>query len=316
MFETLSITFVAVLALLLIILPGYAIGKTKLVSEKATVDLTKILLFVCSPCMFFMTFQKLEHNLDILWDLLFFALFVLLINAVMLGGAFFLLFKKQTEPLYRIITIATSLANCAFFGIPIIEALFGESAERLIIYTSVWGITMNILGWTVVSAIIAHEKKYMSAKKIILNPATLGGLAGLLFFLLNINLSTLFPSLWSMVEILGRASSPFSMLIVGLRLSAVSFKELWNDWRIYVTIAIKQIFMPVVAFAIVFFLPLAPEFKQVFVLLSACPVAAIVQSFSEMLGKGEKEAAKLVLLGTILSIVTLPIASLLLPLLA
>ena len=66
MFETLSITFVAVLSLLLTILPGYVAGKTKLVSEKATVDLTKILLFVCSPCMFFMTFQKLEHNLAIL----------------------------------------------------------------------------------------------------------------------------------------------------------------------------------------------------------------------------------------------------------
>ncbi len=315
MLETLSVTFVAVLALLLIILPGYAVGKTKLVSERATVDLTKILLFVCSPCMFFMTFQKLEHNMDILWDLLLFAFFVLLINAVMLGGAFFLLFKKQTEPLYRIITIATSLANCAFFGIPIIEALFPKTAESLIIYTSIWGVTMNILGWTVVSAIIAHDRKYMSAKKILLNPATLGGLTGLLFFLLNINLPTLFPSLWSMIEILGRTSSPLSMLIVGLRLSAVSFRDLWNDWRIYLTLAVKQLLMPLVAFAIVFFLPLSSEFKQVFVLLSACPVAAIVQSFSEMLGKGEKEAAKLVLLGTLLSIVTLPTASLLLPLL-
>ena len=315
MLATLSVTFVAVLALLLIILPGYAVGKTRLVSERATVDLTKILLFVCSPCMFFMTFQKLEHNMELLWDLLIFALLVLLISGIMLAATFFILFKRQTEPLYRIVTIATALANCAFFGIPIIEALY-ENADSLIIYTSVWGVTMNILGWTVVSAIIAHDKKYMSAKKIILNPATLGGLAGLLFFLLNINLSTLFPSLWSMVEILGRASSPVSMLIVGLRLSGVRIRELFDDWRIYVTIAVKQLLMPLVAFMIVYFLPLAPEMKQVFVLLAACPVAAIVQSFSEMLGKGEKEAAKLVLLGTILSIVTLPVASLLLPLLA
>lgn len=315
MFETLSVTFVAVLALLLIILPGYAVGKSKLVSERATVDLTKILLFVCSPCMFFMTFQKLEHNMDLLWDLLIFALLVLAINAIMLAGAFFILFKKQTEPLYRIVTIATSLANCAFFGIPIIEALY-ENADKLIIYTSIWGVMMNILGWTVVSAIIAHDRKYMSAKKILLNPATLGGLAGLLFFLLNIQLSTLFPSFWSMVEILGRSSSPISMLIVGLRLSSVRIRELFDDWRIYATLAVKQLGMPLVAFALVYFFPLAPEMKQVFVLLSACPVAAIVQSFSEMLGKGEKEAAKLVLLGTLLSIVTLPTASLLLPLLA
>ena len=108
MFETLSITFVAVLALLLIILPGYAVGKTKLVSERATIDLTKILLFVCSPCMFFMTFQKLEHDLSLLWDLLLFVGLVLLINGIMLATAFFVLFKRQKEPLIRIITIAPS----------------------------------------------------------------------------------------------------------------------------------------------------------------------------------------------------------------
>ena len=315
MLTTLTVTLFATIALLLIIIPGFIVGKTKLVSERATVDLTKILLFVCSPCMFFMTFQKLERDFDLLLDLLIFALLVLLINAIMLGGAYLFLFKRQTEPVYRIITIATSLANCAFFGIPIIEALY-ENADKLIIYTSVWGITMNILGWTVVSAIIAHDPKYMSAKKIFLNPATMGGLAGLVFFLLSINVGELYPSLWSMIELLGRASSPVSMLIVGLRLSGVRIRELFDDWRIYLTIAIKQLAMPLVAFAVVFFLPLAPEIKQVFVLLAACPVAAIVQSFAEMLGKGEREAAKLVLLGTILSVVTLPVASLLLPLLA
>ena len=314
MLTTLTVTLFATIALLLIIIPGFIVGKTKLVSERATVDLTKILLFVCSPCMFFMTFQKLDHDLDLLLDLLIFALLVILINAIMLGGAYFFLFKRQTEPVYRIITIATGLANCAFFGIPIIEALY-ENADKLIIYTSVWGVTMNILGWTVVSAIIAHDAKYMSAKKILLNPATIGGVTGLVFFLLSINVGELFPSLWSMIELLGRASSPVSMLIVGLRLSRVRLRELFDDYRIYLTIAVKQLLMPLVAFAIVFFLPIAPEVKQVFVLLAACPVAAIVQSFSEMLGKGEKEAAKLVLLGTILSVVTLPVASLLLPLL-
>ncbi len=314
MFETLSITFFAVLALLLVIIPGFIAGKTRLVSERATVDLTKVLLFVCSPCMFFMTFQKLEHDLSLLWDMLFFALFVIVITGLMLGGAYFILFKKQKEPLYRIITIATALANCAFFGIPIIEALY-ENADELIIYTSVWGIVMNILGWTVISAIIARDPKYMSAKKIFLNPATLGGLAGLLFFLLNINLSSIFPSFWSMVEVLGRASSPLSVFIVGLRLAEVKMRDLLGDFRIYLTIGAKQLLMPLVAFAIVFFLPIDPQIKQVFVLISGCPVAAIVQSFSEMLGHGEKEAAKLVLLGTLSSILTLPLVSLLLPLL-
>jgi predicted permease len=46
----------------------------------------------------------------------------------------------------------------------------------------------------------------------------------------------------------------------------------------------------------------------------ATPAASIVLNFSEIVGEGQKEAANLVLLSTISSIVTLPIIMLMLPL--
>ena len=45
------------------------------------------------------------------------------------------------------------------------------------------------------------------------------------------------------------------------------------------------------------------------------PVASVVLNFAEIAGEGQKKAASLVLLGTILSIVTLPLMMLLLPVL-
>jgi len=44
--------------------------------------------------------------------------------------------------------------------------------------------------------------------------------------------------------------------------------------------------------------------------LAATPVASITLNFAEMLGKGQKTAANLVLLGTILSLLTLPLMAL------
>ena len=55
--------------------------------------------------------------------------------------------------------------------------------------------------------------------------------------------------------------------------------------------------------------------KAVLYIICCCPVASIVLNFSEILGEGQKEAASTVLLSTILSILTLPIMTLLLPLL-
>ncbi len=313
--NTLWITFSAVFALLLCAAPGYLMVRGGLLREDAIPPLTKVMLFVGQPCLVITTFGKLEYDLSLLPRLGMFALAILLINGVMLGGAYLVLRKKQEEAVYRICTIATTLTNCAFFGIPVIEALYGDAASELLVYTSVYAVVMNIFGWTVVSAIIAKDSHYVSLKKIVLNPATLGLVAAVLLYVLRIPVFTGYPTLGNMIEILGRMTSPLSMIIMGMRLSTIGLRDLFCDVRIYLTIATKQFGMPLVAFGILLLLPMDTVTKQVLYIMCTCPVAAIVQSFSEMIGQGQKEGAKLVLLGTILSIVTLPIMSLLIPLL-
>ena len=47
-------------------------------------------------------------------------------------------------------------------------------------------------------------------------------------------------------------------------------------------------------------------------ILCAAPVASVVLNFAEMLGEGQENAANLVLLGTVFSVATLPVMTLLL----
>ena len=46
--------------------------------------------------------------------------------------------------------------------------------------------------------------------------------------------------------------------------------------------------------------------------LTCCPVASVVLNFAELLGEGQEDAADMLLLGTILSVVTMPVMLLLL----
>lgn len=310
--KTFFVALGAVAVLLAVAVPGYVLKKKKMVGDDCMPALSKILLFVCQPCLSVYTFKSATFSPAMLGNVGIFALLSLLAQLLMLGIAFLIFRKRIKNPLYRIMTIACALANCAFFGIPILEALYPETASGLLIYTSVYAIIMNIIGWTLAAAIISQNLKYISLKKIFLNPAMFSLLIAIPFFLFEIPLP---ESLDSMIALIGRMATPISMLIMGMRLATTQFKKMFTTWQIYITIAMKQFLMPLIALLMIVFLPVDSGLKVVLYIICCCPVASIVLNFSEILGEGQKEAASTVLLSTILSILTLPIMTLFLPLL-
>lgn len=305
------VSLIAVGVLLLVAVPGFALTRRGMISESCIPGCSKILLFVCQPCLAIYSFSGLEFSTGLMIDLGVFALITLAVFGIMMGGAYLVLYKKCKKPIYRILTIATTFSNCGFFGIPIIEAVMPETAASVIVYTTVFSVVMNVMGWTVGAAIISRNTRYISLKKIVLNPAMVGLVIALVITAFKIPMH---PDLSSMITNLGRMSTPLSMLIMGMRLATMRLPSLFTDLRIYLTIAIKHFVMPLVGFGIVYFLPIDPATKAVFFIMCACPAASVVLNFAEIVGEGQREAANTVLLSTILSIATLPVMMLMLPL--
>ena len=303
----------AVAILLLTASSGFIFLKTKVFREEAIPIFSKLLLFVCQSSLVIYTFSSTPFSADMLKSLGLFMLGAIAIHAVMLLGAFLILRKKYDNVFARIATISVTFANSAFFGIPIIEAVMGEGASELIIYTTVYALVMNLLGWTAGSAIISKSRKYISVKKLFINPYMVSFIIALPLFIFSPELPA---QLENMIMILGKATTPLSMIIIGMRLATSEAKAVFGNIKIYLTALVKLTVMPLVAFAIIYFFPLSTEAKQVFYIICACPTASIVLNFSELIGEGQKDAAATVLLSTILSIATLPLMMLLLPLLA
>lgn len=308
--KTFLVALGAVGVLLLVAIPGYILKKKKMVGEDCMPSLSKILLFVCQPCLSIYTFKNATYSPEMLGNIGIFALFALLVQILMLGIAYLMFKRRIKNPLYRIMTIACSLGNCAFFGIPILEALYPETASGLLIYTSVYAIIMNVIGWTLGAAIISQNLRYVSFKKIFCNPAMCSLLIAIPFFVFEIPLP---ETLDSMISLIGRMATPISMLIMGMRLATMNTKQMFTTKPIYISLALKQFAMPLLCFLMVAFLPIDIGLKAVLYIICCCPVASVVLNFSEILGEGQKEAASAVLLSTILSIITLPIMTLLLP---
>ena len=186
--STFLITLFSVGILLFSAVPGYLFIKCKLVKEDFIPGVSKILVYICQPAIAIYGFAGLEVSGKILFDMLIFSLLVIALHAVVLVGVYFLFGGKGKMAVYGIITVSATASNCTFFGIPILEALFPEIASGLIVYASIYSLIMNIMGWTVGAALISGNMRFISLKKVFLNPATISTGAAFLIFLLGITI--------------------------------------------------------------------------------------------------------------------------------
>ncbi len=292
-----------VAVMLLYALPGFFMIKTKLVGESGIKGFVMLLMYLCSPMQSVDSLRKATFSSNMAFNLVFvFGMMVLLNSGMLLLFHWF--FKKKREDVrYRIYTLATCFGNCGFMGIPILNALMPDYPEAAALST-VFSLSMNVVGWTLGSFIISGDRKYMSMKKIFLNPAMFGLLVGLPFFIFGWSLPT---QLNGMVELLGKMTAPLCMLIMGMRLAGSSFKSLLGCPIQYGIIAVKQILFPLVGLGLLSLLPIDPNVRIAMYIMLCCPVASVVLNFAELIGKGQETAANLMLLGTGLSVITIPL---------
>lgn len=293
--------------MLLYALPAYLLAKFKTTKPEHIPVLAAILLYICTPAIIINSFQQLEFSSDTVLKLLIYLLLSFALQLIMMGGAW-LMVRKSENKRTRIATIASALGNCGFFGVPLLKALLPENPEA-IIYSAVFSIGMNTIAFTFGSLIISGDKKYIKVKKIFLNPAMIGAFISIPLFIFGIKLPDI---LGNALEACVALSTPVCMFVLGMRLATVKISRIFTNVTAYAAIFAKQLIMPLLAVGITLLLPLDPVLETAFVIISSCPVASVVLNLSELLGEGQKYAADCVLLGTLLSIITIPIISLLL----
>ncbi len=267
-----------------------------------------------STCANAVFFNKADFTKELGVNLLIFLGIITAVQLVFIG-LFYLIFRKKMGDIrYRITTIATTLSNCSFLGVPLLEAIFPNS-PNVAVYSMMYFLSMSLLGWTLVSAIITRDKKYISVKKIILNPATLSIAVSLPFFFTGFKISAdngqLLGQIENMINILGKMTTPICMLVMGMRLATIKFKSLFNNWMQYFAVAINQVVFPLCVLGLLTLLKVDEELKWCMFVMCSCPIAAVIQNYAEILGEGQDISANMVLLGTLTSIVTLPLMALL-----
>lgn len=302
------VTVYTVGVMLLYSLPGYILVKAKKIKQDSIPAFATMLMYVSQSCLVVYSFQKVTYTPELFRDMAVFFALAIVIQAGLLGAYYLLFRKKFSDVKYRVVTVASCFGNCAFMGVPILESLLPDYPQAAV-FSAVYSIAMNLIGWTLASAIIANDKKYIKVKNFILNPAVIALCAALpLFFTKTYIGDTQFGEA---VFLLAKMTTPLCMLIMGMRLASVPLEPVVTRRLNYLVLLLKQAVMPLVGMLMIIFLPIDPNMKMTFYIICCCPVASVVLNFSEMLGHGQEMAANLVLLGTFTSILTIPVMMLL-----
>ncbi|MDE6210942.1 MAG: AEC family transporter [Clostridia bacterium] len=307
-------TLIMVAIMLAYAIPGFILIKVKAVKSDHISSFSKLLMFVCQPALTLYSFNKADFTKELGVNLLIFLGIITLVQLIFIGVFYLIFRKKMADVRYRITTVATTLSNCSFLGVPLLEAIFPNS-PNVAVYSMMYFLSMSLLGWTLVSTIITRDKKYISVKKILINPATLSIAVSLPFFFTGFKISAdngqLLGQIENMINILGKMTTPLCMLVMGMRLATIKFKSLFTNWMQYFAVVVNQVIFPLCVLGLLMLFGVDEELKWCMFIMCACPIAAVVQNYAEILGEGQDTAANMVLLGTISSIVTLPLMALL-----
>lgn len=301
-------TLVKVLLMLVYALPGYFFVKYKVIRVDCTADLSKILMYVCQPCLELYSFNKVvEYSGELLPSLgLFFVLTLVgLVLAILLLR--FIFRKKQDDSAYRIATVAGVFGNFGFFGTPLLETLLPEYPQA-VVYAAVFAVSMNAVAWTVGLYVMTGERGYMRPLKALLCP----NVAALAIVLpLFITGTALPPAIAEPVEILGDISLPLCMFVCGMRLAVSDLKKIFTSKSVYITMLIKLVILPLAVLGIMRLTPVSKELQTTVFILCCCPTAALVQSLAEIFDGDRAAAAADVLAADMLCGITIPLLCLL-----
>ena len=211
--------------------------------------------------------------------------------------------KKDETGVY---SVMLTFSNIGFMGFPLIQAMYGNEA---LLYAAVFQIPFNILIYTYgVLSMQRHEdgKNRMSVKKIF----NVGTVCCVISLILSQSHMAVPEFVKAIVKNLSSLTAPLSMMVIGASLVSISVKELCGDLKLLVFSLIKLIVLPVIFLFCLKAYITDEKLLGVCLVMLATPVASMTAMLAQQYDCNYELASRGVALTTVLSVVTMPLVSL------
>lgn len=310
------IVFRQICVMALLIAVGFFLARRNIVTQQGNRQISTILTSIVIPAVVLNAFLTIEANPK--------SLRLLGTNVLLSGGSIglaigvsLLLFRSKNRETTPVNRACTSFTNNGFFGIPVLQALFGAMGA---VYASMGVMCLNILIWTWGAAQFQHGKK-IRAKDIFGQPVVLAAFLGLGLFLLRLwpASAQLADAAWFeqlRVPFTGALTSitalntPLAMLVLGVNIAHADWKPLSSLVRTLPFVALRQILLPLCMLPILALLPVDRTLAFSVYVQAACPSALIASILALRFDAPPAEQARstrIVVVSTVAALVTVPL---------
>ncbi|MBQ9419235.1 MAG: AEC family transporter [Synergistaceae bacterium] len=282
---------------------GIVMAKTQTLKHEGRSSFINLLLNITLPCMILNSF-----NIDADIDQLIAAGEIMIISVVCFVIAWLtakIFWRKASHDRRAVLEFATLFSNAGNAGIPIVAAVFGTEG---VFYTSFYLLPVRILIWTAGLSLFVEGESFKDKIKILAKTPSLDVVfVGIALMFLPFKLPAV---LSTAVKNIGDMTGPLSMMIIGAALGESNIREAFDLDAMKLTF-VRLIFQPLVCLFVFRAAGVREILWQVVVVLTAMPAAANTEIIAEMYGKDYRFAARCVVVSTIISLVSVPILTLL-----
>ena len=285
--------------MLILIIVGVLCAKLKLISSSTNKELSQFVLQVVNPVVIFMSYQK-DYEARLVKNLLLTFAFSVIAFAVTILISYLLIWKKEGRHT-EVERFSAIYSNCAFMGIPLVNALFGSEG---VFYLTAFLTVFNIVIWTHGVITISGEKNFRQVLKVFYSPTIIAILLGIITFFLKIKLPSV-PT--SALQFIANINTPMAMIVSGVTISSTKIIELLKNARIYYVCLVKLLIIPLVVALAMMPFNIDEMVRMTIVVTAAAPPAAMCTLFCLKYNKNSVYASEIFAAGTILSVISLPI---------
>lgn len=291
---------VAVILILIVI--GYFTVKKGMFTKESLGSITSFLLYIVTPCLIVSSFLSAESGKLDGWTLLLAAVLPAL-SIVISTALSYLFFRKEPSGRRRVLRFSMIFCNVGFMGIPLVEGIVGSEG---VLYGSFFIAVFNIFCWTYGYVMMGGGK--VRLKALLLNPGVIGIVIGLPLYLLDVPVPALFVE---PVELISALNTPLAMIVVGGYIAQVKLRAFVSDLAVYKMAVLRLVVAPLLYLALVWLLRPDETLLMSTVIQAATPVAANCVLFAVQYDSDAELASKSVAVSTALSVVTIPLLTVL-----
>lgn len=290
---------VQVIILFILILIGVILTKCKLLNETTVKGMTEITLLIVTPCVIIKSFVR-EFDKSVFKNLIISFLIAFLAHLGFIILARLLIHSKEKSS-EKVLRFAVVFSNCGFMSIPLQQAILGDTG---VFYGSSYIAIFNLFIWSYGVISMSGDKKYLTPKKLILNPGIIGISIGLVIFLLSLPVPKL---ILEPINYMAGLNTPVPMIIIGYHLTNSNLLGGFKNLKLMFAIFLKLLLFPLAALGIIYLCGVRGDMLVSSAISCSAPTAAMATMFSSKFSVDTPLSVNMVSLSTIFSILTMPV---------